>query len=246
MISENSISVIVPARNEEKSIEITIKTIYEAVKARFNQYEILIFDDGSTDRTAEIVDQLAVAHDYIRVFHHQKPICIGGIYKKGIKLARMNYLMRINGKHDITVENLDKIFSLSGTRDLVIPYMTNIRERSLFRICVSKAFTGLLNFIFGLKLKYYNHYVLCKCSALNAIKIQTNSYAFQAEILIKLIKSGCSYIEVPVEDKFDKHARTWAFKFNNIVGVTMFLLRLIYEVYAKKDINEKSYAKTTK
>jgi len=241
MISEDSISVIVPALNEEKSIETTIKTIYDAVKIRFSQYEVLIFNDGSTDRTAEIVDRLADAHDYIRVFHHKKPICIGGIYKKGIKLARMNYLIRINGKHDITVENLDKIFSLCKVRDLVIPYATNIRERSLFRICVSKVFTGLLNFIFGLKLKYYNHYVLCKRSALNSIKIQTDSYAFQAEILIKLIKSGCAYIEVPVEDKFDRYMGTKAFKFSNIVGVTMFLLRLIYEVYVRIDIEEKPY-----
>lgn len=234
MISDNSISVIVPALNEEKSIEITIKTVANAVKKRFDQFEILIFDDGSRDRTPKIVDRLAGEHDYIRVFHQEKPVCIGRIYKEGIKLAKMNYLVRINGKHDITEENLDKIFILAGSKDLVIPYMTNTPDRSFFRRSISKVFTIILNSIFGLKLKYYNHYVVCKRSLLETIELQTDSYAFQAEILIKLIKSGCSYIEVPVEDKFEKNVKTKAFNFANAAGIALFLFRMVYQVYLKR------------
>ncbi len=231
---ENSISVIVPALNEEKSIEITVRTISNAVKRRFEQYEILIFDDGSTDRTGQIVDRLAGECDYIRAFHHEKPVCIGGIYKEGMRLAKMNYLVRINGKHDITEENLDKMFVLARSKDLVIPYMTNTGDRSFFRRCVSRVYTIILNSLFGLELKYYNHYVLCKKSLLDSIELQTDSYAFQAEILIKLIQSGCSYIEVPVEDKFEKCARTKAFNFANAVGVARCVVRLVRQGYTKK------------
>jgi len=234
MTGKDSISVIVPALNEEKDIANTIETILNALRRNFSEYEIIIFDDGSTDKTGEITDKLADTYDCIRVFHHKKPICVGGIYKKGASLARMNYLMRINGKNDITGENLDKIFALAGVKDLVIPYMTNSRERSLFRRSVSRVFTVLVNFIFGLDLKYYNHYVLCKRSAVNSIDLKTDSYAFQAEILVKLIKSGCTYVEVPVEDKFDKCAKTKAFNFTNISGVAVSLLKLAYEMRLKK------------
>lgn len=234
MTGKDSVSVIVPALNEERDIVSTIKTILNALKKKFSEYEIIIFDDGSTDRTGEITDKLADAYDCIRVFHHKKPICVGGIYKRGIRLAKMNYLIRINGKNDITEENLDKIFALAGVKDLVIPYMTNDRERSFFRRSVSRAFTFIVNFMFGLNLKYYNHYVLCKRSAANAIDLKTDSYAFQAEILVKLIKSGYSYVEVPVEDKFDKCVETKAFKFTNICGVAVSLFRLAYETRLKK------------
>jgi glycosyltransferase involved in cell wall biosynthesis len=234
MTGKDSISIIVPALNEEKDIVNTIETIHNALRKNFSEYEIIIFDDGSTDKTGEITDKLADTYDCIRVFHHKKPICVGGIYKRGLSLARMNYLMRINGKNDITGENLDKIFALAGVKDLVIPYMTNSRERSFFRRSVSRAFTVLVNFIFGLNLKYYNHYVLCKRSAVNSIDLKTDSYAFQAEILGKLIKSGCTYVEVPVEDKFDKCAKTKAFNFTNISGVAVSLLRLAYETRLKK------------
>ncbi|MDD5560798.1 MAG: glycosyltransferase family 2 protein [Candidatus Omnitrophica bacterium] len=234
MSGENSISVIVPALNEERGIEDTIKIILNALKKKFTRYEIIIFDDGSTDRTAEITDKLADTYNCIQVFHHKKPICIGGSYKKGISLAKMEYLIRINGKNDITEENLDKIFALAGVKDLVIPYMTNARERSFFRRSVSRAFTVIVNLIFGLNLKYYNHYVLSKRSAVNSIDLKTDSYAFQAEILVKLIKAGCSYIEVPVEDKFDKCVKTKAFSFANIAGVVASLWRLAYDIRLKK------------
>lgn len=244
-MSENSISVIVPALNEEKTIGTTVETITRALKRRFVHYEILIFDDGSTDRTGEIVEKLASTQECIRVFHHQKPICLGGVFKEGIKVAKMNYVIRINGKHDINAENLDKIFALCEARDLVIPYMVNARERTLFRRYASKAFTMLLNAFFGLRLKYYNHYVLCKRSALNAISLRTDSYAFQAEILIKLIKLGASYIEVPVTDTFEKNVKTKAFSLTNMTGVVLFVLRLLYEINVKKSIEKNDRMVTT-
>ena len=63
---------------------------------------------------------------------------------------------------------------------------------------------------------------------------KTDSYAFQAEILVKMIKSGFSYVEVPVEDKFDKHAATKAFSLANIAAVALFLFRLVYEAGRRK------------
>ena len=121
----STISVIIPALNEERSLESSVYTIYEAIKISFDDYEIIIFDDGSTDKTGEIADNLAKIIDKVRVIHHERPLCLGGVFKYGIRLSKMDYLIRINGKNDINKENLLRIFSLCGQADLIIPYQLN-------------------------------------------------------------------------------------------------------------------------
>ncbi len=235
MISENSISVIIPAFNEEKNLEATIIIVSEAVKRRFNDYEIIIFNDGSTDKTGSIAERLVSQNENIKVIHHKRPKCLGGVYKEGVKIARMNYLILVNGKNDTSIESLDAIFALQGKADIIIPYAVNSRERSIVRRIISKSFVVLLNFIFRLNLHYYNHYVLHKRAFINDVNLHTDSYAFEAEALIKLIKSGHSYIEIGIIDNFENDIKTKAFKLKNIIAVALFLGKTIYEIYFRKE-----------
>jgi len=236
MSDQNTISVIVPALNEEDNIEGLVKTVCEAVEQNFDDYEIIIFNDGSVDKTGDVAEKLAIKNDKIKIIHNKRPKCVGGVYKKGREMAKMHYLMLVNGKNDTMVESLNQIFALKGKYDILIPYTLNLGERPVLRIFCSKAFVWLLNRMFGLNLKYYNHYVLHKRELVNSIKIYTNSYAFQAEALIKLIQSGHSYVEVGVLDKFEKGVKTKAFKFNNVLEVSLFFIRMINEYYFQNTI----------
>lgn len=227
MKRHSSITVIIPAFNEEKYLESTLRVVTDSVKSNFKDYEILVFNDGSADRTGEIADDLAKQLENITVIHHKEPICLGSVFKKGLSVATKEYLIRINGKNDITRDNLDRIFSMCGEADLIIPYQINANERALFRRVASKCFTNILNTLTGLNLRYYNHYVLHRKEILNNISICTDSYAFQAEVLIKLIKSGHSYIEVGVTDNFDNDVKTRAFCLENLLGVSRFLFNVI-------------------
>jgi len=227
MASNNSISVIVPALNEEGKLEGLVNTVLESVEKNFDEYEILIFNDGSRDRTGEVADRLARQNQRIKAFHNEDPKCIGWIYQSGRQVATKYYLMLVNGKGDTYVESLDRIFALKGKYDIIIPYTLNLEERSFLRKAFSKTFVFLLNKMFCLDLKYFNHYVLHKREIINSINIQTNSYAFQAEALIKLIKAGHSYVEVGVMDKFEKGVKTKAFKIQNVIEVSKFFIRMI-------------------
>lgn len=228
MVNQNTISIIVPALNEEKNIANLTEIIIESVNKHFDDYEILIFNDGSTDRTGRVANLLAYRNPKIKAIHNDNPLCLGGIYKRGRAMAKMHYLMLINGKNDTYVESLDRIFALKGKYDIVIPYTENMQERSFIRLAFSKTFTWLLNVIFRLKLKYYNHYCLHKRKLINSVNIKTNGYAFQAEVLIKLIKAGHSYCEVGVMDRFEKGVKTKAFRFQNVYEVSLFFINMIF------------------
>jgi len=237
-MNKNSISVIISALNEEKNLKTVVATVSEAVKKRFGEYEIIIFNDGSSDKTGEIAETLARRNKYLKVIHHKNSKCLGGVYKEGRALAKMNYLIFVNGKGDIPSESFDAILAQRGKADIIIPYTLNSKDRPIHRRVISQIFVWLLNTIFKLNLRYYNHSVLHKKEIVDSVDIFTNSYAFQAEILIKLIKSGHSYIEVGVSDKFEKGIKTKIFKLKNIISTGSFLINIISEIYFSKEYRQ--------
>ena len=217
MINTNSISVIVAALNEEQNLRRAAERVIEVVEKEFDDYEIIIVDDGSTDGTADIAEELRVGNHHVIIVRHPKTRNLGVVFREGVRLSRMYYVILVDGKGFTTREALEKIFALRQEADIVVPYTTNSYDRPLLRRLVSDIFTGILNILFNLRIKYYNHSALHRKHLVDSIDIITDSYAFQAETIIKLVKSGCSYVEVGVKDNFSPTVRSKAFKIKNIL-----------------------------
>src|SRR5437870_12178826 len=80
-----SLTIIVAALNEEENLAAAIDAIHGAYEPLGIPYEILIFDDHSTDRTGEVADSLARAHPSVQVIHNGERLNIGGIDKAGLQ-----------------------------------------------------------------------------------------------------------------------------------------------------------------
>jgi glycosyltransferase involved in cell wall biosynthesis len=76
---------MVPALNEAASLGATIETIRQAIAGRVADHEILIFDDGSTDATGAIADDLARHDPKISVTHHLSPRGLGYCYRTELR-----------------------------------------------------------------------------------------------------------------------------------------------------------------
>jgi dolichol-phosphate mannosyltransferase len=234
--SPNSITVIVPALNEETHLEEAVMTIVAAAQRGFEEYEVLVFNDGSTDRTGEIAEALAQRFKHVTAIHHDSPQCIGGVIRRGLERARMRYVIWVDGKGATPAEALDQIFARRGDADLVVPFAWNQYERSWMRRVISRLFRWVLNTTFRLQLHQYTHLVMCETKVARRIRVRTDSYAYQAEALIKLVKSGCSYVQVGVRDNFALEGRrTKAFKPRNVAGVVGFFVRTVWDVYVRPD-----------
>lgn len=234
-----SITVVVPALNEEHHLESAVEIIVEAVERWFDEYEIFIYNDGSTDSTGEVAERIAARNGQITAIHHARPQCLGGVIQAGLQRATMTYFMWIDGKGATTAESLNNIFSRCGEADLVVPWPTNQHERPFVRRVISRTFVVLFNTLFRLRLNYYTHPVLCRTEQAQRFTIRTASYAFQVEALIKMIKSGCSYVQVPVKDHFQLQEvgkrKTKAFRWKNVSGTLVCLLRTLWDVYVRPE-----------
>jgi len=231
--AKNTVTVIVAALNEEQGVEATVRTVLRTVPRWFSDWEVLVFDDGSTDGTGEIADRLASTLDRVRAIHNKRPSCLGGVFKAGALSARMEYVILFNGKNDTPADAMDRIFSRCGEADLVIPFQANLHERPFVRSVISRAFVALLNASFDMKLRYYNHSVLHRLDLVRPVELRTDSYAFQAELVIKLLRQGCTYIEVGVNDRFPTDGVTKALSWSNLTGVLRFLATTRYDVFRK-------------
>ncbi len=76
-----------------------------------------------------------------------------------------------------------------------------------------------MNSLFGLDVPYYNGLVVHRLELLRGIEIETDSFAYQAEAIVKLLKRGASYATVGVEISTREHGGTKAFRLSNVVRV---------------------------
>ncbi len=226
MAKHSSITIIVPALNEEKNITPTLMLLVSLLPEYFAKWEVIVFNDGSTDKTCEKALAFAGCYPSVKVVNHAVPHNLGACYKEGISLATGEYVMLVPGDNECGENVLRSVFANTGLADIIIPFTANQEVRPLFRQLLSKAFTGILNFLSSKNLNYYNGTVLHKTAIIRQIKLVTNSFAYQAEALVSLLKAGHSYIEIPICIDYRNEGKSKALSIRNILETSKCLFSL--------------------
>jgi glycosyltransferase involved in cell wall biosynthesis len=229
MTAKPTFAFVIPCFNEEDNVAATVRSVREAMGAR-DDYEIILINDASTDHTLERMQALAAADSRIRVLDNPVNLGFGGSYKRGAKAAIASYVMMLPGDDGFPGQSIAEIISHAGEADIIIPIVTNPGARSRFRAFASKGFTTLLNWVFWLNVGYYNGAVLQRNDLLRAIEIRTNSFAYQAEALVKLIARGATYTHCYVRIQDRAAGRSSALGLKNQVAVWKTILHLLGDV----------------
>jgi glycosyltransferase involved in cell wall biosynthesis len=221
-----TISVVVPALNEERDVRAAVAEAIAAVSPLFHDYEIICVDDGSTDRTGAIMDELAASDPHVRVIHNARPHNFGGAFKKGLAAARHDYVLCVPGDNENPREAVVPLLERVGEADMVLSYPER-KVRSAHRNAISGVYTGVVNALFGLRVRYFNGTVVHRRDLLRQISIETDSFAYQTEAIVKLLARGATFVEVGITSRPHAAAhRTSAFRLENLVGVGLTLARL--------------------
>jgi hypothetical protein len=139
--------------------------------------------------------------------------------------------MGVCGDDAVPADTLKQVLMHIGTADILIPYYVNLKHvKSRFRYLLSRAYTILLNLLFNLRLHYYNGLPVLPLRLLRERGVVSEGFGFQAEILVKLIKSGSSYKEVAVDAGVCAPCSR-ALRLRNVISVSGTILHLLYEVY---------------
>ena len=99
------VSIIIPVYNNEKYVE---KCIRSVMNQTFRDLEILVIDDGSTDKSGEILDHLAAEDKRIRLFH-QENSGVAAARNKGLDSATGEYFTFVDGDDYIASDYIEKL-----------------------------------------------------------------------------------------------------------------------------------------
>ena len=226
---ERSISLIMPAYDEEEAIEFTIRSVKEKLKQHGFDYEILIFDDASNDQTGEIAEKLSAEDSKIKVFHNLKNMNLGHNFARGIDMASKTFVGLWPCHGLVTSKSLDYILPAMCKTAVVVGYIKNPEIRPRSRRIISKVNVIILNLLFGFKLPYY-HLNFYRTDQLKKVPTSTVSYALMVELLVYLIASGADYIETPFFLRERLTGKSKALRLKNIINILKTYVRLFWQV----------------
>jgi glycosyltransferase involved in cell wall biosynthesis len=191
-----------PAYNEQENVEGTVELALTEIGPMVDgSLEVLIVDDGSTDRTPELADALAARHEQVRV-HHQPNRGYGGALKAGFEHASGELIGFSDGDLQFDLKEmrrlLDRLDDARKPVDAVIGY--RIKRRDPFhRIFIAKTYNAIVSVAFGLRVRDIDCAMkLFRRQVFDGLPLKADGPFLSAELLIKLRARGVKMAQVGV------------------------------------------------
>ncbi|MHC4655583.1 MAG: glycosyltransferase family 2 protein [Planctomycetota bacterium] len=187
-----SISVFFPCYNEQENVERTVQnalTILENLKADF---EVIIVDDGSSDDTAQIADEITAANTRVKAVHHHTNLGYGAALKSGFKAATKELVFYTDGDGQFDINEMPPLLPMMAQFDIVSCFRLN-RQDSLLRKLNGWAWTKLVCLLFGMKIRDIDcAFKLYKTKIFDNIELSSSGALIDAEILARAVRKGYS------------------------------------------------------
>jgi len=194
----HSLSVVLPAYNEEQAIARTISDILAVLHNRIKDFEVIIVNDGSTDATASIVMDIAESDSHVLLVSHTINQGYGAALVSGFAAAtkELTFFMDSDGQFDI--RDLSNFFPFIDAYDAVIGYRIH-RQDSRIRKLNAWGWKCLVGFVLGVHARDIDcAFKLLHTEFLHTHPLETRGAMINAELLFKLKQAGCTYKEVGV------------------------------------------------
>jgi glycosyltransferase involved in cell wall biosynthesis len=192
-----SLTVVIPAYNEEGSLEKVVRAVQSVAGEITRIFEIIIINDGSRDRTREIAERLAGDDPRIRIINHPFNLGFGAAQKSGFGHALYEFVTLVPADDQFDAECLKKFVPLMADADCVVGYRIK-RGDPVHRRINTRIFRWVMWFLFGVKLRDINWIKLFRRKILDGIEITFRGIGVDAEVVVKAMRKGCRFREVEV------------------------------------------------
>jgi glycosyltransferase involved in cell wall biosynthesis len=185
-----SLSVFFPCYNEEANVERTTLAALEACRRITADFEVIIVDDGSRDRTGEIADRLAGEHPQVRVVHNRPNKGYGGALQSGFRAARKEWIFYTDGDGQFDFNEIPQLLPLLEHFDVVSAYRLD-RKDPLIRKFNAFGWTVLCNLLLGLRLRDIDcAFKIYPKRFIEEVELWSQGALIDAEMLAKAARRG--------------------------------------------------------
>jgi glycosyltransferase involved in cell wall biosynthesis len=193
-----SISFFFPACNEEETVEALTRKAVETLPTLTDDWEVIIVNDGSTDRTGEIADRLAREIPRVRVVHHPVNAGYGRALRSGFAESRKDLVFYTDGDLQFDVAEMALLVPKIREADIVSGFKLRRADDASRRI-VSFVYNSLLRVFFGLRVTDVNcGFKLYRREIFDVIDLKSTRGLIDAEVLLKAEAVGFTITQVGV------------------------------------------------
>jgi len=200
-MSQSKISVIIPAYNEAD----TIGDLVSSIRSLYPAAEIIVIDDGSSDSTADVA-KVAGAE----VFSHPYNIGNGAAIKSGIRVAKGNILVFMDGDGQHNPEDIARLIENIPLYDMVVGARSVGDQASLGRALGNKLYNWFASYVakFSIKDLTSGFRAVKTTVARNFLYLLPNTYSYPTTLTLGVLRSGMSVKYIPIKARKRKTGRS--------------------------------------
>lgn len=196
-----SLTFFFPAYNEEESVEAVVREGLEKLPRYADDFEIVVIDDGSRDRTGEIADRLAAADPRVRVVHHRPNRGYGGAVRSGLVTATREYVFFTDGDLQFDLDDLRLLLGDIDRADVVLGYRAK-RADPPKRLFIAWVYNTLIRILFAAPFRDVDSaFKLFRRDVFRRVpldRVRSDGAFFSPELLLVLRAAGVRMTQVPV------------------------------------------------
>lgn len=194
-----SLSVVLPAYNEEKVIANTVARVFQALSRMVADFEILVVNDGSKDRTGAIVAAMAAQQPRVRLITHQVNQGAGAALVSGFMRATKAYTFYMDSDGQFDIYDLAHLLPYVGKYDGVFGYRLD-RQDSRMRKLNAWGWNQIVRFVFNVRIKDIDcAFKIFRTEYFHQVSLEARGALLLTEVVYKFARLGYSYTEVPVK-----------------------------------------------
>jgi glycosyltransferase involved in cell wall biosynthesis len=197
----DGLSFFFPALNEEDNVAPIVEEALAVLPRFADDLEITVVDDGSSDRTGAIADELARKDPRVRVIHHGARRGYGGAVRSGLVAATKSWIFFTDGDRQFALEDLGRLIEAADGADAVVGYRIK-RADPARRLFVAWVYNRLIRLLFGggwrdvdCAFKLFRRDVFVRVPL---TRVRSNGAFFSPELLITLRRAGLRVRQIGV------------------------------------------------
>jgi glycosyltransferase involved in cell wall biosynthesis len=221
------LTIFFPAFNEEEIIEKTVRDASRAAASVADDFEIIVVDDGSADKTADVVERVAQDDARVRVVRHGVNRGYGAALRTGFASARKELVFFSDADGQFDLDEIAKLIALLPSAPVVAGFRIK-RNDPPHRLFIAKTYNMIVRVVFGLRVHDIDcAFKLFRRESLAKVSLESNGAFINSELLIKLRRAGVPIVECGVHH----YPRTTGYSKGANVGV---ILRTIRDIIRLK------------
>jgi len=198
MITKHSLSVIMPAHNEEAAIAATVHSVVNTLKAWVPDFEVIVVNDGSKDRTRSIVEEIAASDQHVRLINHPVNQGYGAALVSGFEAITKDLVFFMDSDGQFDIADLERFFAFIDEYDAVLGYRID-RQDTWVRKLNAWGWKMLVRLVFGLRVGDIDcAFKLYPGKFFHEHRLETRGAMINAEILYKFTRAGYTYTQLGV------------------------------------------------